>query len=186
MNKNVDPAKMFSPGYTMTSDIISLLNTHEVEVIKHVGEFGDRYNLATSEEDVKYMKQQLSKGNPIIIGINGGTWIKTNGYSAHWMTILGIKDDGSIFVSDPGCPFPGVAVERGLAEIGIRERQPQGTAQLPLLKVLGVEAAERLPQAYQQDADGVMAACGLPDVVQSLGLLAEDPHELLPAHPDVA
>ena len=102
MNKNVDPAKMFSPGYTMTSDIISLLNTHGVEVIKHVGEFGDRYNLATSEEDVKYMKQQLSKGNPIIIGINGGTWIKTNGYSAHWMTILGIKDDGSIFVSDPG------------------------------------------------------------------------------------
>ena len=43
-----------------------------------------------------------AKGNPIIIGINGGTWINAGGYNYHWMTILGIKEDGSIFVGDPG------------------------------------------------------------------------------------
>ena len=101
MGKNVDPAQMFQPYLTQPGDIVSFLNTHGVEVIKQKGNFGGK-NLAASKEDVKYMQQQLSKGNPIIIGINGGTWINAGGYNYHWMTILGIKEDGSIFVGDPG------------------------------------------------------------------------------------
>lgn len=86
---------MFQPYLTQSSDIVGFLNTHGVEVIKQKGNFGGK-NLAASKEDVKYMQQQLSKGNPIIIGINGGTWINAGGYNYHWMTILGIKEDGSI------------------------------------------------------------------------------------------
>ena len=82
-------------------------------------------------------------------------------------------------------PFLRGPVQVGGFEIGIRECEPEGSAEGAGVQFAGVERPESVPESDEQDIDRVVAAGGLPEVVQTLGLLQEDLVQPLPADTDV-
>ena len=77
-------------NYTGSSTLSSALNDLGISYSTKVGD-----NTSTQ---IKNIKENLEKGNPVAVGVNGGTGYSPGG---HWMAALGMDGD-KIVISNPG------------------------------------------------------------------------------------
>ena len=77
-------------NYTGSSTLSSALNDLGISYSTKVGD-----NTSTQ---IKNIKENLEKGNPVAVGVNGGTGYSPGG---HWMAALGMEGD-QIVISNPG------------------------------------------------------------------------------------
>ena len=86
-------------GVDITPDVFK--NQHSAGdgyVEQHLKEHGAQYKRLSNMSQIV---EELRKGNPIIYHVNGGR-VGEKTYKGHYCTLLGINENGEIFLGDPG------------------------------------------------------------------------------------
>ena len=86
-------------GIDITPDVFK--NQHSAGdgyVEQHLKEYGVQYKRLSSMSEIV---EELKKGNPIIYHVRGGR-VGDKTYAGHYCTLLGINENGELFLGDPG------------------------------------------------------------------------------------
>ena len=67
-------------------------------VEQHLKEYGAQYKRLSNMSQIV---EELKKGNPVIYHVNDGR-VGNRTYDGHYCTLLGINENGEIFLGDPG------------------------------------------------------------------------------------
>lgn len=89
---------------TFEKDLIPLLTNYKINTdlyFRGKTRKGNYNGDIISTSDKNYIKNELAKGNPIIIYLKPGGKYKGTTYNGHYMAILGIKGNGDVYVADP-------------------------------------------------------------------------------------
>lgn len=103
-----EPNTIFTlTGYTsFEKDLIPLLNKYNITTEQYYSgkqKYG-HYEADTliNNTDKEFILKELEKGHPVIVYMKKGGSYNGCTYSGHFMTLLGVKSNGDVYVADPG------------------------------------------------------------------------------------
>ena len=106
--KEREPTEIF-PNLTgntsFEKELIPLLNKYNIKTEQYYSgkaKSGNYNGNNLNDKDKKFILKQLAKGYPIIIFMKAGGSYNGCTYNGHFMTLLGVKENGDVYVGDPG------------------------------------------------------------------------------------